>query len=398
MSYGRVRRGRMAADEYGTHFTQVYNAFARDTRITGTAKAVFLVISTHRDGYGISVESLCTQMKEGPSAIKAALRCLEQYGYLVRTRTRDPKTNRLSGSVYEITDMPDGLDIHVGKPYATPEPQPSATDDTDAGRSSRSGPPAENPPEDIPPVDDPPEDDRPHKKNKPKNTRGKNNHPPSGGGGAQARPPARDTSQEQPAQDTIDGEPAAPPTRKRRKRTTPWPGRFVPTEAQRAWAAKHYPAADIDAETAAFNAHWDAQPDAVGDWPARWRKWMENTARYGPSKPVLAPPDELEKRRVEKISGGWWARYEGRPVMTGTRAELERLVLQALRAGASDSDVTRALVRCAEPVPHPKRFERALLGEPMGWNGTGNRPANLGPDQAYNPDDDVHAERRRYFG
>jgi hypothetical protein len=223
-------------------------------------------------------------------------------------------------------------------------------------------------------------------------------HPPSGGEGAQARPPTRDTSSGQPSQETLDGAPAdAEP--KRRQRTTVWPGRFTPTADLLAWAAQEFPMVDTTIETSAFNGYY-SEPARVkmrGDWRARWRKWITNAAAYGPSKAPTAPPDELEAKRVARLAGCWWARYEGRPVMTGTRAELDRLVLMALRAGASDSDINRALARCAEPVPHPKRFERALLGEPAGWSG-GGRPANLGPDLGDDPNAEVHAERRRYFG
>src|SRR5256885_5221869 len=49
--YGRIRRGEMAADR----FTQISNELFRDPRLSFKAKGVFGLISTHRDGYGITV-------------------------------------------------------------------------------------------------------------------------------------------------------------------------------------------------------------------------------------------------------------------------------------------------------------------------------------------------------
>lgn len=107
----------MAADALGQHFTQISNSLFRDPRISGLAKAVFGLISTHRDGYGVSVETIARCMKEGRDAIRKALRELEQHGYLVRVQTRDPKTGQMGVAVYRITDMPDGLNISVPAPY-----------------------------------------------------------------------------------------------------------------------------------------------------------------------------------------------------------------------------------------------------------------------------------------
>ncbi|TNY34556.1 helix-turn-helix domain-containing protein [Thermomonospora catenispora] len=133
MSYSRIERGPMAADAVGRYFTQISNSLFRDPRISGLAKAVFGLISTHRDGYGVSVETIARHMREGRDAIRKALRELEKYGYLMRVQTRDPKTGRMGPAVYYITDMPDGLDISL------PAPAPTTC-------LPRSAPLAENPP------------------------------------------------------------------------------------------------------------------------------------------------------------------------------------------------------------------------------------------------------------
>lgn len=141
MSYGRIRRGPMAADA----FTQIRNAVFRDARLSAKAMGIFGNISTHRDGWGITPESLSTQMKDGVGAIKAGLRELEDVGYLKRTRNRN-KDGTLGASVYFITD------------------QPEAFEDGPELDNPRSAPEVENPPVDKPAVDQPPVEDRPHKK------------------------------------------------------------------------------------------------------------------------------------------------------------------------------------------------------------------------------------------
>lgn len=137
----------MAADQ----FTQIRNAVFRDSRLTGKAMGIFGNISTHRDGWGITPESISTQMRDGVSAIKAGLRELEKYGYLQRERERRPD-GTLGGSEYFITDQPEAVAMSSRRPG--PEVNFPPVDE----------PPVGCPPEDEPPVGEPPVDDHPHKK------------------------------------------------------------------------------------------------------------------------------------------------------------------------------------------------------------------------------------------
>lgn len=139
MSYGRIRRGPMAGDA----FTQIRNTVFRDLRLSAKAMGIFGNISTHRDGWGITPESISTQMRDGVNAIKAGLRELEQFGYLQRERERRPD-GTLGASTYFITDQPDAVGI--------------------SGKNSRSEPADDFPPVEKPTVDQPTVDDRPHKK------------------------------------------------------------------------------------------------------------------------------------------------------------------------------------------------------------------------------------------
>ncbi|OKI16597.1 hypothetical protein A6A07_11355 [Streptomyces sp. CB03911] len=93
----------MAADA----FTQIRNALFRDTRLSFRDKGVFGLISTHRDGYGVSAESIAAcSPTDGITAIKTSLRNLETLGYLQRTRLRNTN-GTLGGAVYFITDQPE---------------------------------------------------------------------------------------------------------------------------------------------------------------------------------------------------------------------------------------------------------------------------------------------------
>lgn len=103
---GRIRRGPMAADA----FTQIRNALFRDSRLSFRDKGIFGLISTHREGFGVSAESIAAcSPTDGVSAVKSSLRNLEKYGYLRRTRLRK-KDGTLGGAMYFITDQPEDID------------------------------------------------------------------------------------------------------------------------------------------------------------------------------------------------------------------------------------------------------------------------------------------------
>lgn len=142
----------------GDAFTQIRNAVFRDSRLTGKAMGIFGNISTHRDGWGITPETISTQMRDGVGAIKAGLRELEKYGYLRRTRTRNAD-GTLGSSVYYITDQPELFDedeVGVEVESGTSEPR--------VGIPPVVHPPMVEPPVDPPPVDEPTVADRLHKK------------------------------------------------------------------------------------------------------------------------------------------------------------------------------------------------------------------------------------------
>lgn len=160
LGYGRIRRGPMAADQ----FTQIRNALFRDPRLSLKDKGLFGLISTHRDGWGVTPESLATCCTDGVSAIKVALRNLEKYGYLRRARERRPD-GTLGGSSYYITDAPEAIDALEAK---TPRSEPKV----DFPPVDK--PPVDRPPEVEPPVAEPPVENRAHKNTNSKHTKSQN--------------------------------------------------------------------------------------------------------------------------------------------------------------------------------------------------------------------------------
>ncbi len=123
-----IRRGAMAADQ----FTQIANALFRDSRISYRAKGIFGYISTHRDGWQVTVAALVGLGPDGRDAVRAGLNELERYGYLVRERMR-----RLNGTlgeiVYSITDRPAAHDVPTLEAATSPALPEAGDGGADAG-------------------------------------------------------------------------------------------------------------------------------------------------------------------------------------------------------------------------------------------------------------------------
>ncbi|MEV0186551.1 hypothetical protein AB0I54_46255, partial [Streptomyces sp. NPDC050625] len=81
-----IRRGVMAADQ----FTQIANALFRDSGLSFKAKGIFGYVSTHRNGWQVTVTDLVRLGPDGREAVRTGLRELEAHGYLIRERLRRP--------------------------------------------------------------------------------------------------------------------------------------------------------------------------------------------------------------------------------------------------------------------------------------------------------------------
>ncbi|CAM5500043.1 MULTISPECIES: hypothetical protein [Streptomyces] len=126
-----VRRGVMAADQ----FTQIANGLFRDSRISYRAKGLFGYISTHRNGWLVTIAALVALGPDGRDAVRAGLNELEKFGYLVRDRVRRPN-GTLGEIVYSITDRPAAPDVPPIDPASTFR---EAGSDTDFGAGIRRG-------------------------------------------------------------------------------------------------------------------------------------------------------------------------------------------------------------------------------------------------------------------
>lgn len=115
-----IRRGVMAADA----FTQVANALFRDSQLSFKAKGLFGYVSTHRNGWHVTISDLVRLGPDGREAVRAGLKELEAHGYLIRERLRRPD-GTLGEIVYCITDRPGVWDIALAEAHleiGLPEP------------------------------------------------------------------------------------------------------------------------------------------------------------------------------------------------------------------------------------------------------------------------------------
>ncbi|MEB3961249.1 hypothetical protein OKJ48_13470 [Streptomyces kunmingensis] len=188
---GLIRRGPMASDVLGAHYTTVFNRAVRDGRLSRRARGLLVELLSHRDGYGISLAMLLRAGPEGKAALTTALRELERHAYLRRERARD-KRGRMGQTLFFLTDMPDGLEITTAGAWASSDipQQPAPPAPADSGRARRPEPEPGNqlgdgdgqsrrsqPQSGFPALDDPALGNQPHKKNNFKKTNKQNTNP-----------------------------------------------------------------------------------------------------------------------------------------------------------------------------------------------------------------------------
>lgn len=166
--YGRIRRGRMAADIFGKHFTQIFNLALRDARLSRKARGFLAELLTHQEGFGISVAALVAGGPEGKDAVLSGLRELEKYGYLTRSDPQHDEKGRFTHIDYEVNDTPEGMPGLAKlfgleeSPRSEPLAENPATGEDEENR--RSEPLAGYPAADEPATGDPETGNPPHKK------------------------------------------------------------------------------------------------------------------------------------------------------------------------------------------------------------------------------------------
>lgn len=106
-----IRRARLA---FESQFVQIPNEWLRDTRLSRRARGLLAEIMTHESGWEITIESLVEKGPEGRDALRAAIRELEDAGYLRRERQKTD--GKFSGMDYVLQMPPETLPIpSVGK-------------------------------------------------------------------------------------------------------------------------------------------------------------------------------------------------------------------------------------------------------------------------------------------
>lgn len=97
-------------------YTVMANYHLRDKTLSLKAVGLLSKMLSFNDGWQFSTKGLSAICKEGPDAVLAALRELEDHGYLVRHRQRDSK-GRMSNTVFEIYERPQPIPPHGEKPH-----------------------------------------------------------------------------------------------------------------------------------------------------------------------------------------------------------------------------------------------------------------------------------------
>ena len=96
-------------------YTVMANYHLRDKNLSLKAVGLLSKMLSFNDGWQFSTKGLSAICKEGPDAVLAALRELEDHGYLVRHRQRDSK-GRMSNTVFEIYEQPQPVSPHRENP------------------------------------------------------------------------------------------------------------------------------------------------------------------------------------------------------------------------------------------------------------------------------------------
>jgi hypothetical protein len=107
------------------YFTTLSNEVVRDSRLSFCARGILADLLSQPDGKRTDIRTLTAQTPEGRERVAAAMRELERFGYLRRTRRRTPE-----GRVYtelEVFETPDGPSRQVMPSAGFPAPGGLAT-------------------------------------------------------------------------------------------------------------------------------------------------------------------------------------------------------------------------------------------------------------------------------
>lgn len=105
-----IKRGARASD----NFAQISNTILQDERLSYRARGIAASMLSRPPGWTTSSERLSQAGAEGREAVRSALKELEKFGYLIRTRDKNDKGQWLHNQ--EIFDIPFTEDPSTGNP------------------------------------------------------------------------------------------------------------------------------------------------------------------------------------------------------------------------------------------------------------------------------------------
>lgn len=89
---------------FDSHFTQIPNAWLRDSRLSLKAIGLLAQLMSHNPGWNMSIRSLAHANGCGTDTIKSAIEELEKYGYLTRSDQKHDDTGKWSDFDYTTND------------------------------------------------------------------------------------------------------------------------------------------------------------------------------------------------------------------------------------------------------------------------------------------------------
>jgi hypothetical protein len=95
-----IFRGKL---EFENQFTQIHNAWVRDSKLSYKAKGLLTYLLSHEIGYTITIGQIIRESNDGKQAVRSALEELIEAGYLETKRTTDQRGYN-AGLAYFIKD------------------------------------------------------------------------------------------------------------------------------------------------------------------------------------------------------------------------------------------------------------------------------------------------------
>ena len=115
---------------HNKNYTTINNAIIKDSRISWKAKGIWLYAFSRPDDWTFILQDIINQSTDGKDSVTAGLKELENFGYLLRLRSRDSEGRLLPGAewqFYEISQLTEGCEPKTentiqAKPYLADPP------------------------------------------------------------------------------------------------------------------------------------------------------------------------------------------------------------------------------------------------------------------------------------